>query len=38
MNPLTQRAIERNRSEGRLNIIIAATAGIILGVMLALAI
>lgn len=38
MNPLTQRAIERTKCESRLNYIIAACAGIILGAMLALAI
>jgi len=38
MNPLTKRARERNMCETRLNYIIAGAAGIILGVMLALAI
>lgn len=38
MNPLTQRAIERNQCETRLNYLIAAAAGIILGAMLALAV
>ena len=38
MNPLTKRARERQQYEDRLNIIIAALAGIFLGVMLALAI
>lgn len=38
MNPLTKRAVERNRCETRLNYLIVIAAGIIIGTMLGLAI